>query len=460
LGVLVIVYALGFLLFPPRLTLIGDEAQYVRQAVAFAHGKATVPVRDARTWTIRRQLPSIYPQGTSLLQTPFVAIGGWRAAPWASVLGLAVMVFLTGVVLGRCGYSPVYASLIVLFLPSAVLARSGMSDVPSGAIIALGWWLFIRGPRPIRNWALAGFLAGASTLFRDTNPLFFIPLFIGAIVRRQPWPVLVISGLVGLTLRPVIGHALGQPVPFHAYYPFATTGFANRLTLYITVLVVFAPAGLLAVARYRGRYWPELVATVAVVVIFFSSYSYSGQYSGPIRNLILGPRYLIPLIPMVAIGFAWLAGQPSLEYQRRRLLEGAVFGGALFVAAAVHPIIWVWTQQQSLLVRALYQFTSSEAVLVTETGATAKYLNELYGERSIIGRDELTPEELARIRADRPVQLVFLDRADSDYWRTTARDNATYTSRVGALCKLNQLTDHWSRNGDRLRIWNVGTCKF
>src|SRR5262249_19185131 len=163
--------------------------------VAFAHGQATVPVRDAKTWTIHRPVPSIYPQGTSLLQTPFVAIGGWRAAPWVSVLGLAAMVFLTGLVLRQYGCSSIDASLIVLYLPTAVLGRSGMCDVPSGAIIALGWWLFIQGPRPIWNWTLAGFLAGSSILFRDTNPLFFVPLFIGAVVRREPWPILVVAGL-------------------------------------------------------------------------------------------------------------------------------------------------------------------------------------------------------------------------------------------------------------------------
>jgi glutathione S-transferase len=110
------------------------------------------------------------------------------------------------------------------------------------------------------------------------------------------------------------------------------------------------------------------------------------------------------------------------------------------------------------LVDALYRLTSPEAVLVTEVGATAKYLNELYGERSLIGRDRLTREELARLRADRAVQLVFLDRNDSEYWRATARENAKYTAEVGALCDLEPLVDLRAHNEDRLRIWNVRAC--
>jgi hypothetical protein len=453
------IYAVGFVLFPPRLTLISDEAQYIRQAVAFAHGQTTVPLRDAKTWTVHREVPSFYPQGTSLLQTPFVAVGGWRAAPWVSVLGLAVMVFLTALVLRRCGCSPIYAALIVLYLPAAVLGRSGMSDVPSGAVVVLGWWSFIQGPRPIRNWALAGFLAGASILFRDTNPLFFVPLFIGAVVRREPWPILVVSGLAGLALRPLIGHALGQAVALHVYYPFSVAGLAGRLALYAAALMVFVPGGLLAVARYRGRYWPEVMATVGLAVLFFGFYSYSGQYSGFVRNLVLGPRYLIPLVPMVAVAIGWAIGVMKLKDRGRRILERAVFGAALLVAAAVHPIISVWTQQQAVLVDALYRLTSPEAVLVTEFGATAKYLNELYGERSLIGRDQLRPEELARLRVDRAVQLVFLDRNDSDYWLATARDNATYTTEVSSLCELEPVVDIRAKNEDRLRIWNVRECR-
>jgi hypothetical protein len=459
LAILIGVYGLGFLLFPPRLTLIDDEAQYIRQAVAFAHGQVTVPVRDARNWSIHRRIPSIYPQGTSLLQAPFVAIGGWRAAPWVSVLSLAVMVLLTGLLLGKWGCSPTYASLIVLYPPTAVLGRSGMSDVPSGALIALGWWFYIQGPRPIRNWALAGVLAGSSILFRDTNPLFFVPLFIGAIARHEPWPVLVVSGFVGLALRPLLGHALGHPVPLHAYYSFSMVGFPNRAALYLAVLLLFMPGGLLAVARYRGPYWPELIATVSTAVVFFSLYSYSGQYSGFARTLILGPRYLIPLVPMVTVAIAWLVGRMSLKQRVRRVLEYATFAAALLVAAAVHPISSTWAHQQAVLVDALYRLTSSEAAIVTETGATAKYLNELYGERSFIGRDELTPEALIKLQVDRPVQLVFLDRNDSEYWRTIARDNAIYMAQVGVLCSLDQLTDLHAQNGDHLRIWNVSKCK-
>ena len=269
----------------------------------------------------------------------------------------------------------------------------------------------------------------------------------------------MVSGLVGLALRPLLGHALGQAVPLHAYYPFSMIGLPNRVALYLAVLLVVVPGGLLAVARYRGRYWPEVIATVSFAVLFFSAYSYSGQYSGFVRNLILGPRYLIPLVPMVAVAIAWFVRRMRLEDRRRRMLERVVFGGALLVAAAVHPIIAVWTQQQAVLVDALYRMTSREAVLVTEVGGTAKYLNELYGERSLIGRDQLTPEELVRLRADRAVQLVFLDRNDSEYWRTTARDNALYTAQVGALCTLDQLMDLRAQNEDRLRIWNVSACR-
>jgi len=457
---LALAYALGLALFPPRVTLISDESQYIRQAVAFASGRTKVQVRDPKTWKVRKELPSQYPPGTSLLQTPFVVLGGWRGAAWASALALFAMMTATGALLRRMELPALYAALIPLFVPAAVLGRTGMSDVPSGAITALGWWYFIRGPRQAWVWCVAGFLAGFSTLLRDSNPLFFLPLFAGAVIRREPWLLLTASGLAGLCVRSAIvlalqGTVFGVPI---AYYPFTLDGFHVRVLLYVAALTFLVPGGLVAAFQYRGRRWPELLATTVSALLFFSLYSYAGQFSGFVRTTILAPRYFIPLLPALAVAVAWLVHRAGMRPKARASLEWVLFLGALTVSIAVHPVMALWAQRQGLVVDAITQATSAESVVVTELGATAKYINELYGSRAVIGRDQVTLDELAAMRERRNVQLVFLDRSDSEYWRTMALGNSEFAAAAASRCKLAEIVDLQATASDRLRIWDVKNC--
>src|SRR6516164_9267125 len=136
-------YVLGFLLFVPRDLSIADETAYVGQAVAFAHGQALVATKDPLTGKMTRDVPVMgYPIGTSLMQVPFVWLGGWRAAPLASVLSLVVMVWMLARWLARAGRSPLYALIALGYFPSLVLGRTGMSDLPSALVATIGLYLF------------------------------------------------------------------------------------------------------------------------------------------------------------------------------------------------------------------------------------------------------------------------------------------------------------------------------
>ena len=94
------------------------------------------------SWCFQRRYG---PPGTSLLQAPFVAIGGWRTAPLASVLALVAMVLLLRVWLETAGRPQIFALVPLMYPPTVVFGRLGMSDVPSGAIVTLGLLCFWRG---------------------------------------------------------------------------------------------------------------------------------------------------------------------------------------------------------------------------------------------------------------------------------------------------------------------------
>jgi hypothetical protein len=449
-------YGVGLLTFPPLVVLNSDEALYVRQAVAYASGQRFIQVRDPATRESHRELASSYPPGTSVLQTPFVWVGGWRAAPGASFVALAVLVLLTATWLRRLGLRSTFAAIIPLFLPISVLARSGMSDLPSAAVVLAS--MFLMALAPARTpMAAGGFLAGLSLVFRDSNPIFTAPTVVKCLIQRERIVVLLASILAGLGVRLALAAALqGDALTLRAPYAFTLSEAGSRALLYGFALTILVPGGLLAVPLYRGPGRALLIVSVAAPFLFFTLYSYSGQYSGLFRSLILGPRYVIPLVPLTAIALASLVERRLASERLKHRIELLVLAGAAVVVIVVHPALHRWSERQATLVNALLQTTSQAAVLVTEPGATAKYLKGLYGQRTLADKLRWPPEKLGELLSHGPVQLVFIDRSDSDYWRSLAEQNARYLEDVSKLCELRPRVDVTSV--DRLRIWDVVLC--
>jgi hypothetical protein len=454
---LLALYGAGLAIFPPPVALVSDEAQYIRQAVLYSQGHRFDQVRDARTGELHQQLASTYPPGTSLLQAPFVRIGGWGAAAWASYAALCALTLFTAMWLRREGLPTSYAALVPLFLPCSVLARTGMGDLPSAATVVGS--LFFLGLSVPGGAVAGGFLAGASLLFRDSNPVFILPWIARRLMTRSQLGPLFLAGASGVALRLLIAWRLqGQPLLIHGPpYPFTLQDAGERALLYAFALLVLVPGGLVALGMHRGRFRNEFVATVGLSFVFFSLYSYSGTDSGLLRALVLGPRYLIPLVPLLAVAAAEVVQRTVTTRSRQRGIELVILIAAAIVTCAVHPALHALAEGQARLVRSLYAATSPEAVLVTEPGATAKYLNRLYGPRTLIDKLEVPPEQLESLLRRGPVQLVFVDRDDSPYWRMMAGSNAQYQAEVQKYCALHlreELT-----GDERLRVLDVIRCQ-
>ena len=137
-------YGLGFLLFPPRVLVIGDEERYVSQALAFSRGSLTVPNAEILYPATKIAAISDFPPGTSLLQVPFVLVAGWRGAVLLSVLGLIATTLITKRWLADIGLDPAFSLLIPAFFGALFFGRVAMSDMPSAAVVALALWLLWR----------------------------------------------------------------------------------------------------------------------------------------------------------------------------------------------------------------------------------------------------------------------------------------------------------------------------
>jgi len=232
LWIVVGLYVAGYLLWPPRALSVSDEGVYLTQALLFSQGQTWLPVFNPLTGIHQLMLPSSYPVGTSLLQTPWVAALGWRYGALASALSLCGSVVLLARWLERARLPPLIALLLVSYPASLVLGRIGMSDAPSLLVCTAGLALFFRDSRAA--WLGSGFLAGASLLFRETNPLVFAPLFFGCLLRREPRTrYLVVGGILGSALRPISNAWLWYDAFLvHARYPFAPDLVLENAALY------------------------------------------------------------------------------------------------------------------------------------------------------------------------------------------------------------------------------------
>lgn len=464
-GVL-LAYALGFLLQPPRVLLIIDEFNYVVQALAFARGELTLPGADPLFPANPLRVASNYPPGTSLLQAPLVAIGGWRWAAALSVVSLVIATLVTMRWLKDAELNPIFAILVPGFFGALFFARLAMSDVPSAALVALSLWLLWRAEKGWL-WSFgAGLAAGASLLLREPNAVLLVPFFVGAIARRKcvAWAVILGAGL-GIALRLAISHELFGSALYvrPSGYGFSVQSALTNLPQYAIILLVMFPLGVALPFLYRGARRPEFVAAFALYVATFLFYEYdSTRENGFVKGLILVSRFLVPLLPVLAFMAAdvyprLLARIGAGHHVLRRAFAPAAIALTI-VAFAIHPALRRLERDALGIVSAIQQGTEEGRPVLTNHHATLKYLSPVYGARRLILRSYITaPEATAFFKRYGGLDVVFLDRSDSDMFRADAEQNRAFLAELGKYCSLREVY-RGEFAAARLAILNITHC--
>lgn len=466
--VLLAVYVVSFAIFYPEIATNDDEAMYLRQARLALHGPPTATQIDPMTGQAHTFFMSTYAPGTAMVMAPLVELFGWRGAFVIPCLSLLAAVWLTLLWIREAGHSSFFALVVLGFPPALVLGRVAMSDVPSAAVAALGFYLFWRGQERHAGWWVgAGLVAGASWVFRVTNPILFIPLFVGTVLRRE-WKcwALILGGILGIGLRFLCMYIyFGEGLYERSAYHPAFSSIMERLPLYLIGLMVFVPGGLVFSALYKGARRPEIIATVGLVFFFFLLQQFSTKATSFEKRLVLALRYFIPMLPIVA--FAMSQAVPRVL---RSLLErggtarrfglglgtaGVVWAASLGVAAAaVHPLFSVWSSTQAELRDVIARLLPHDAVYVTNWMGTRKFI-PIIGQKYIrIDRDRVTARDIQLLlEAHDEVYIVLASRNDSAHWLRDEERSEAFLASLRTEPEL--LEDHAAGSIDRIRLFRL-----
>ncbi len=290
----------------------------------------------------------------------------WYLTIWGAVLPAAILLLLVYLVADRLepGYGLAAAVTLgagTMVLPFATLffAHSLSSMLVFAAFAVL--WRERRGPARLSLVLAAGLLAGlaATTDFPDAVPGAIVGLYVLARQERVRRAAAYGAGalLGGLPTLLFNQWAFGTPFKFGGYANVSLPGVshANKAGLYgvtapsfrAAAELLFAPIGLLtlmpvlvlgavgAVLIYRNGHKAEalLIGGVAAGNLLLIS-AYNGgdtATNGPLGGGTPGPRFLMPMLPFLALGIA-------AAYRRL-----PVTTLALAVASAVQMIVITMT---------------------------------------------------------------------------------------------------------------------
>ena len=463
-----VAYVAGLILFWPRVLVVVDEAWYVSQAVAFAHGGTTIPGAEILAPPTHLTVISNYPPGTSLLQAPFVHVFGWAGAVIVSALALLAATLITARWLRDEGRPEAFALAIPGFFASAFFGRVAMSDMPGMAIVAAACWLLWRSASSPRVSLAAGFVAGASTLFREPLVLLLAPIFIGAMVRRQTvWWAAAMGGLAAVATRLVASTLLFSD-PLYVRdpgYGFSLAALRHSVPLYLPVLLVMFPAGAVLPFVYRGPRRTELRIAFVLYVTLFLFFEYDAMSdNGAAKGFILASRFMLPVLPLLTFMAAeiWPRAYGALPNDRirKRVARAAPVLAAAIVSMnfLIHPLVSRQEATPRQIRDTIYAHTQPDVPVIINSKATLKYLSPAYGPRRLILLDQLEPDSVAAMaRRHARSSVAILDRRDSDMFRRDGENNRRFLAKIRGMCELSQRAGVPFGWGE-LRIYDMTRC--
>ncbi len=309
-----------FVAFFPSRSVNVDEQDYLHNAQLLVSGQVRQTCDgSASQYQVNDYCVSKYNLGTSLFLIP--------AALTAPPVGFVIsfMVFAAGIVifyklLKLMRINPIFVFLYALFPAFVYYSRTLMSETYSATLIlAVVYFLWQEQILPKLHWGvLAGLAAGLAVFVRYTNvipiAMIFLVLYLPALFRRNlqdmlthlfgvllgglPWVIIILavnSYLYGAALRSGYYFSGEESVFIINQVPQFLLMFAGGLSLLYPLMLELP-------ILIRTRLSLLLLPVIATVV-FYAGIP-NTAFEGRLLDLILGLRFLVPVMPLLIIMYA------------------------------------------------------------------------------------------------------------------------------------------------------------
>lgn len=292
--------------YPPFFTF-GDEGQYLHATWLLSQQKSPRVTDPLESFSFHTKGKDIFfPQyaiGQSILLLPFALID-WRLIFLSGLLLHLSVFFLFSSLLKQSKINPDFALLYLLFPGFVFFSRTIMSELLSIALIFLGFYFY----RDEKHAYWSGFFFGLSIVARYTNAVFAIPFFIGALVKDRNKFIKMLLGFVPFILivalynYQIYGAILSTGIKQPRGFSFWLMGKYMFSLLIVYPLLIISPF----FSKDKNRW--EIFACFALALVGFSYSGIDTFHYDILKNLVIGYRYLFPIIPLLLFGYAsWIS---------------------------------------------------------------------------------------------------------------------------------------------------------
>src|SRR3989338_9177507 len=307
-----LIYTAIFLIFYPSFQTYADESLYLHGTWLLKEWKSQKvdnPLESLVYLKHGDSFISTYPIGVPLILLPFSMIG-WKAVFLSGLILHLLGFFIFIKILKKLGYDELFAALYLFFPSFIFFSRTVMSEIPSIVAILAGFYFYL-GDRKRDNIA-SGLFFGAACLFRYTNLLAFIPFLIMTSVRaikkkqKKEKLVLMCAGFMPFALFILWYNSVIYGGAF-------ITGMSSArpslglitiiLSKFLIATAVIYPLMLIAPFRYKKKARNESLPSLGLYMIAFSYSGVDTFHYDFAKNMIIGARYLFPIVPLMIIAY-------------------------------------------------------------------------------------------------------------------------------------------------------------
>ncbi len=361
LTLLMIGYALIFMVFYPPLPGIEDEIGFVNQTLVWSRGAISAEGAGysdlADFMLVRGRHVAARHPGRSVVALPFVIFGGVHAAFVSGLVLHLAMTLAAAVLFVRLGRSPLWALLLLVHPTLAIYSRTIMADASAGGCLLLAAIAVTSTSR----WAGlgAGGAVGLAASMRYHSALALPIVALSFLIPRgrpRPWRDAILCVIGGAATGSLIAvynlcvyGTINEPFTGRRGY-FSTEFLVPHLQFYGLALMTVWPAMLIAPLVDRSSLRWLIRGVCGLFLGFLMLYYFHDRGSNWLETAIVGQRLLQVALPLWVVSYGGMLDDWIAAPLRKILGRGAwQFVAALACVGSLLPIAYAFQRHQEHL---------------------------------------------------------------------------------------------------------------